>query len=193
MNVWAIKLLPAEMITFKMQLAPHIVCQRVIQRCNPPDCASAKHLIQWFTWFAKRNRLSPCSDWGADVWTVFWTVSLNIQPLPTWVLLFCFIAFVANYQNNPVAVKTALIHCSYQAADTSEHLGNINLTNACPLLAVPCQCCWSVSPEIPAGTLWWYEASGWQWGAPALRQPSGYSALTSLDKQGWKPYSRCYS
>lgn len=61
--------------------------------------------------------------------------------------------------------------------------GFIKLAVACPLLDIPCQCCWSASPKIPAGTLRWYWVSGWQWGALALSRPSGYSALTSLETQ----------
>ena len=80
-NVWATEpFSPAEMITLTMQLAPHIVCQRAIQCCNPLDCASHRqaHLSQRFAWFTKRSHLSLCSDRGAAVQTVIWTVSLNI-------------------------------------------------------------------------------------------------------------------
>lgn len=131
----------------------------VIQHCNPLDCASHQytHLSQRFAWFTKRNHLSLCADWGAAVQTVIWTVSLNISPQPTWALPFCVITLVANYQRDPVAVENYSQWSFYalQITNNTCDIRDINLAAACPLLSVPCQCCWSKSPKIPAGIQTW--------------------------------------
>lgn len=125
------------MIAFIMQLAPDIVCQLVIQCCNPQDCVISANSIH------KENSFI-C--WGAAVQTRIWTISLNIWTHRTWVLPFCVITLVANYQCHPVTMKTHWYsHLSFYSLQITSNTNCLNMWYR----QKPCCCLPPVGHTLP--------------------------------------------
>lgn len=164
--------------------------------CSPPSCASHQqtHLAQRFTSFRKRNH-SPLSLWVGSSWEncdldgIFERLSAaHLSPAAHWCHSRGKLPLWSSCEENWLLLTIKLIRITGNKKKEKKEkklaawvIGGKILAKVCPLLVVPCRCCWSGSPKIPAGTLWWCRASGWRWGAPALSWPSGCSALTSLN------------
>ncbi len=164
-NVWAIKLSPAEMIALKNaahsthRVPARYSAPRPTGLCLPSAYTSQPtvHLIHKeksfipFLWLG-----SSCANCDLDSISEHLSAA-HLSPAvlcyhisgksPTW----------SSCSENSLLVTIKL---SCTTANTTHSVwiydtGHLNLAAACPLLAVPCQCCWLESPKIPAGTLRW--------------------------------------